>query len=50
MVPGAGLEPARLAAQAPKTCVATNYTIPARYRLARVAKETKRLKETRPIV
>ena len=30
MVPGAGLEPARLAAQASKTCVAANYTTPAR--------------------
>ena len=28
-MPGAGLEPARLAAQASKTCVATNYTTPA---------------------
>ncbi len=30
MVPGAGLEPARLAAQASKTCVAANYTTPAK--------------------
>ncbi len=29
VVPGAGLEPARLSAQASKTCVATNYTTPA---------------------
>ncbi len=28
-MPGAGLEPARLAAQASKTCVAANYTTPA---------------------
>jgi hypothetical protein len=29
LMPGAGLEPARLAAQASKTCVAANYTTPA---------------------
>ncbi len=34
MVPGAGLEPARLAAQASKTCVAANYTTPARTTVA----------------
>ena len=34
MVRKVGLEPTRLAAQVPKTCVYTNFTTPARYLLA----------------